>query len=130
VSDATDAVSLAFPPDERYLRLARVSAAAYASLLGLTVEELDDVRIAVDESCAALIGLGDGSDIELTLHRDDERFFVEGNTPLGQGSWEDQDHRLTHQILSVVTAKYSTGCDGDRAWFRLELDHARRPSST
>src|SRR3954462_13050383 len=51
-----DEVRLAVPATAEFLRLARVTAAGLASRLGFTFDEVDDLRLAIDELCFALIG--------------------------------------------------------------------------
>ena len=48
-------IRLTIPADFRYLRLARVTAAAIAADLDFSVQDIDDVRVAVDELAALLI---------------------------------------------------------------------------
>jgi histidine kinase-like protein len=48
-------VTLTFPGSPEYVGLARLAAAAVAVRAGLSIDEVDDVRIAVDEMCFALI---------------------------------------------------------------------------
>src|SRR5947209_9849614 len=51
-----DEVRLAVPATPEFLRLARVTAAGLASRLGFTFDDVDDLRLAIDELCFALIG--------------------------------------------------------------------------
>ncbi|MBV8949726.1 MAG: ATP-binding protein [Actinobacteria bacterium] len=53
-------VQLVLPPSDRHVRTARLVAADLASRAGLDCDETDDLRIAVDEVCHALIRLGQG----------------------------------------------------------------------
>ena len=59
-------IVLTIPGKPEFLRLARMAAADAASRVGLTYEEIDDLRIAVDELCFAIMG-EDGSGAPLTL---------------------------------------------------------------
>src|SRR3954469_23541582 len=47
---------MAVPATPEFLRLARVTAAGLASRLGFTFDDVDDLRLAIDELCFALIG--------------------------------------------------------------------------
>jgi serine/threonine-protein kinase RsbW len=47
-------VTLTFPAQPEYLRLARIATADAASRAGLDYEEIDDVRIAISELCTLL----------------------------------------------------------------------------
>ncbi len=49
-------VKLVIPADPAYLRLARLAAADFGTRAGFSLEEIDDLRIAVDELCSAVMG--------------------------------------------------------------------------
>ena len=51
-----DHIRLSVPADTRYARLARLTAASLAGRDGFTYDEVEDVRIAVSEACALLLG--------------------------------------------------------------------------
>ena len=57
-------VRLVVPAEPEYLRLVRLTAAGLASRLGFTFDEVEDLRIAVDELCFHLLGQADGLDGE------------------------------------------------------------------
>lgn len=60
VADAGDAhneVRLSVPARPEYLRLARLTASGLASRLGFSYEEVEDLRLALDELCFALVGV-------------------------------------------------------------------------
>src|SRR2546425_981063 len=47
----SDEVRLAVPATPEFVRLARVTAAGLASRLGFTFDDVDDLRLAIDELC-------------------------------------------------------------------------------
>ena len=51
-----DEVKLTLPSTPEFLRLARVTASGLASRMGFTVDEVEDLRLAIDELCFALTG--------------------------------------------------------------------------
>lgn len=51
-----DTISLSIPASPEYLRVVRLVAAGLASRLGFTVDEIEDLRIGVDELSAYLTG--------------------------------------------------------------------------
>jgi Histidine kinase-like ATPase domain len=53
-------VQLVLPPSDRHVRTARLVAADVATTAGLDCDETDDLRIAVDEVCHALLRRGSG----------------------------------------------------------------------
>jgi serine/threonine-protein kinase RsbW len=48
-------VELSFPADSRYLVLARLSVAGVAPVVGLSAEQLADLKLAVTEACANVV---------------------------------------------------------------------------
>ena len=56
-----DVVTLVVPGRPEYLRMARLAAADCGARAGLTIEDIEDLRIAVDELAYALIGDGIGA---------------------------------------------------------------------
>jgi serine/threonine-protein kinase RsbW len=55
---ANQEVVLTVPAQPEFLRVARMTAAALGSRLGFTIDEVDDLRLALDELCFAIIGKG------------------------------------------------------------------------
>jgi len=51
-----DEVRLAIPAKPEFLGLARVTAAGLASRLGFTFDEVEDLRLAIDEMCFGMTG--------------------------------------------------------------------------
>jgi serine/threonine-protein kinase RsbW len=50
-----DAVELRLPADSAYLSVLRTATAGLAARLDFTLDEIEDLRIAVDEACALLL---------------------------------------------------------------------------
>ena len=72
-------VEFCIPPDPTYVRVARLVTGDMAERAGFSVDELDDVRLAVDELCALLIG-GDRAALELRLQAIDHELVIEAKT--------------------------------------------------
>lgn len=51
-----DEIRLAVPATPEFFRLARVAASGVASRLAFTYDDVDDLRLAIDELCFALTG--------------------------------------------------------------------------
>jgi hypothetical protein len=122
--EVDDEVRLVIPAEPGFLRLARLTAAAVASRMGFTFDEVEDLRIAVDELCYFLLG-GHGTAGAITLVC---TIRVEGLTVEGTGSWPGdggtgapalQLPELSRRILESVVDEYE--CDGTAAepHFRL-----------
>jgi serine/threonine-protein kinase RsbW len=53
--DALDQVSIRMPADGAYLSVLRTATAGLAARLDFTLDEIEDLRIAVDEACGMLL---------------------------------------------------------------------------
>lgn len=96
-------IELALPADTRLLRLVRLVASGLASTAGFDVDELDDLRIAVDEAVAALLEGGDGSRLTLRFDVGESEVGMAGTTPASPGTPLDPDRvELSTQILAAV----------------------------
>ncbi len=102
-------VRLHLAAHQRYLRVARAAAASLGAANGFDVEEIDDLRIAVDELCSALLELGDSSGITLELADQDGAIIVRGRATAQPGAiarWSEEHFELARQILRVVATEY------------------------
>ena len=80
VTDGHDGVvRLELPIESQYIRVARLVASGLGATAGLDVDAVDDLRIAVDELCAALFEVG-GEKVELTFAVDADDVEVTGRT--------------------------------------------------
>jgi len=96
-------IELALPADTRLLRLVRLVASGLASTAGFDVDELDDLRIAVDEAVASLLEGGDGSRLTLRFDVGESEVDMAGSTPAAKGTTLDPERiELSTQILAAV----------------------------
>src|SRR6201989_209402 len=73
-------IEFRIPPAPAYVRSARLAAGDMGGRVGFSIDELDDVRLAVDEMCAILIGTG-ASVIEVRMQARERTLIVEGRAP-------------------------------------------------
>ena len=74
-----DEVTIRMPADGVYLSVLRTATAGLAARLDFTLDEIEDMRIAVDEACAMLLSQAiPGSDLEcrFSLGQDEMTIFV------------------------------------------------------
>lgn len=124
-------IELVLPADTRLVRLARLLASGVAGSVGFDVEEIEDLRIAVDEGCAALIEGGDGSPLLLSFGLDGDTVEVFGSTASGEAAVVDAARlSLSNQILEVVADEHELTSEHGRALFRLrKRRRAERPAA-
>jgi serine/threonine-protein kinase RsbW len=117
--DTSRDVHLIVPAAAEYLRLVRLTAAGLASRMGFTFDEVEDLRIAVDELCFLLIGDDDemGRIMELRYSSGEGAICIEGYTRLPGPPPEPND--LSEQILSALVDEHEVIGHGDEVRFRL-----------
>jgi serine/threonine-protein kinase RsbW len=119
-------VRLLIPATSRYLRLARLTAAGLAGDLGYSVDAIEDLRIAVDELCAAIIeDTPSPAQLELSYRESEGKLVVEG-TCRARSTKAPDLHSVARELLNMLADEYSIGAiDGHRN-FRL-VKYAERP---
>jgi hypothetical protein len=110
-------IELVLPADTRLVRVARLVASGVATAAGFDVE---DLRIAVDELCAALIEGGDGSPLLLSFEVGPDTVGVLGSTPAGPSAeFEPERLSFSRQILDVVVDDHEITSDHGRINVRV-----------
>lgn len=99
-----DEIKLSVPAAPEHVRLVRLIAAGLATRLEFTLDDIDDLKIGVDELCAYLTGLhGRSGSIEIRFLIDDDRIEVHGVGHFGPGDKVRTDlTELSRQILQTV----------------------------
>ena len=116
-------VRLSVPAAPEYLRLVRLTAAGLASRLGFTFDEVEDLRIAVDELCFHLLGNGDvePSDeprtMDLTYSAGADYITIVGSTGLSGAVPEPSE--LSEQILDALVDEHEVTGNNGLITFRL-----------
>src|SRR5438067_6371318 len=106
--DRDDVVRLELPLDSRYIRVARLVASGMGATAGFDVDGVEDLRIAVDELCAALLEVGARSPVELMFLVAPDEVIVTGRTGAAEGARLDPERLLlSYQILEVACDDYS-----------------------
>ena len=110
-----DEVRLTVPAMPEFLRLARVTATGLASRLGFTFDEVEDLRLAFDELCFALMGTrGRPATIRLRYLVTEQALEVEGVGDFRGEGPEPTLSDLSSQILTALVDEHDVrrGSDG------------------
>ncbi len=96
--------------------------AGVASRLDFTYDEVEDLRIAVDELCFLLLGHGEGEHdlsrvMELRYSAGRDSIGIEGYTELAGAPPEPSE--LSMQILSALVDEHEVDGRGSKVRFRL-----------
>jgi serine/threonine-protein kinase RsbW len=116
-------VRLVVPASPEYLRLVRLTAAGLASRLGFTFDEVEDLRIAVDELCFHLLGTGDDAPddsrtMDLVYSAGPDSISITGRTGLSGAVPEPSE--LSEQILDALVDEHEVSGSNGTLTFRLK----------
>ena len=134
-SDPTGVVDLSFAVDADLLVLARLAVAHVASRSGFDIEEIDDLRLAVDELCLSVLGGRRGGRLQLRLDGTPDRIEVwcHHEDPVGTGAGDgepvpgDEDvDGLSDRILDALVDEHGRMTLDGRAGARLAKRRAVR----
>ncbi len=111
-------VVLTIPARPEFLRLARLAAADVGSRCGLAYEDVDDLRIAVDELCHAVMGptATPPRILELRFTTLVDGVMIEGTCP---GSTEPRPNELSTAILAAVVDEHELSGGAGASHFRM-----------
>lgn len=117
--DDGEIVELIFPPRARHLRLARLLASGFAVDMGFTIDEIEDLRLAVDEACAVLVAhAAPGARLRLSIRSIDEVVCIEGRCIVG--SDDDVDLGIVaRSVLDATVDKFELYESGENLAFAL-----------
>ncbi|MDQ3765866.1 MAG: ATP-binding protein [Actinomycetota bacterium] len=124
-----DKVTLRIPAEPAYVQVIRLIAAGLASRLKLTLEDIDDLRIAVDELATYLVGRHgrEGTlEVHFVLHADRIEIQGRGDFPAGEKVRTDLTE-LSRMILETVADSASLEAIDGAPGFALTK---KRPSGS
>jgi serine/threonine-protein kinase RsbW len=121
---APETVRLTIPAALEFVRIARLTASGVASRVGFDVDEIEDLRVAVDELSSILVEAAGANQLELSFTPASDGITIEGRVPVDQSATPEIDD-LTRQILAAVVDDYGIESSDGEATFRC----AKRLSS-
>jgi serine/threonine-protein kinase RsbW len=114
----SDTVDLRVPADPAYLAVVRTATAGLAARLDLTLDEIEDLRIAVDEACALLLEHQSHPDAQLhaafTLGPSTLEVFV-----TGPARTLPERTSFAWSVLEALVGEVETGVGEQGCWIRL-----------
>ena len=128
----SDEVRLTVPARPEFLRLARVTAAGLASRLGFSFDEVEDLRLAIDELCYGMTG-ADGREgtVQVRYLLAADQLVVEGEAHILDPA--EADHSRLSELSEVILGalvddhEFIDGAHGPR--FRLVKRHQEHDDS-
>jgi hypothetical protein len=122
-------IKLILPAERGSVRLARILAAGVAADAGLSIDDTEDLRIAVSELMALLVeGLDDPAlAVDVEFSQGAGEVIVEGARPAVAGHPDAEVDDLALEILRVVVDDHTFAADESGRRFRL-VKRTRAPS--
>jgi anti-sigma regulatory factor (Ser/Thr protein kinase) len=136
----TDHVELTLPARPDMLVLARMTVGAVGARAEMAVDDIEDLRLAIDELCLAAVGDHPGGRLELRYDWDDDGIEVsciyrpsESDGPMLRTEIEDAGEipgqlpsDLSERILDALVDEHGPDLvgGGRRAWFKKRHERA------
>ncbi|WP_369070624.1 ATP-binding protein [Kineococcus terrestris] len=123
---ASDLVELRVPADPAYLTVVRTASAGLAARLDLTLDEIEDLRIAVDEACTLLLDPASAhQELLATFRLGDGSLEVEVRGPARE---LPERSSFAWAVLEALVGEVFTGTSSTGAW--IVLRHTRLAGTT
>jgi len=128
----SDTVALSLPVRSDLLVLARITAATMAARADFDIEEIEDLRLAVDELCLSVVGGARSGTVRLEFTLDDATIAItceldrRGEPDDGYVPAEPDD--LSIRLIEALVDEHhrDAGTGGGRAWLskrRSRVEH-------
>lgn len=105
-----DLVVLEVPADTTYLGVLRTATAGLAARLQMTLDEIEDLRIAVDEACAILVPLATPhADVTCRFTVTPEALRVEVSVPAVDVGRLPGNNSFSWQVLTALAGEVTAG---------------------
>ena len=118
-----DVVTLRLPAAGAYLSVLRTATAGLASRLDFTIDEIEDLRIAVDEACAMLLSQAiPGADLECSFELTSDALAVRVSVLTLDGQEPSRD-TFAWTVLTALAGEVDSAVDAD---FRVSLHLLKR----
>ena len=115
-----DVVLLTVPADGGYLGVLRTATAGLAARLHFALDEIEDLRIAVDEACAMLLAIATrDAELECRFSVTDDALSVEVAVNTVRGARLPAESSFAWKVLTALTTAASAAVEDNRASIRL-----------
>lgn len=110
-----DVVVITLPANSAYLSVLRTATAGLAARLDFTIDEIEDLRIAVDEACAMLLTQA-RPDAEITCEfsLDDDGAISVAVSVLTVDGQQPSRETFAWTVLSALAGEVDSSADSDR----------------
>jgi serine/threonine-protein kinase RsbW len=115
-----DVVLLSVPADGGYLGVLRTATAGLAARLHFALDEIEDLRIAVDEACAMLLAVATrDAELQCRFAVTDDALAVEVTVPTVPGARLPAESSFAWKVLTALTTSATAEATKRHATIRL-----------
>ncbi|SBT47001.1 ATP-binding protein [Micromonospora auratinigra] len=115
-----DVVHLTVPADGGYLGVLRTATAGLAARLQFALDEIEDLRIAVDEACAMLLAIATrNAELECRFAVTEDALTVEVTVPTVRGASLPSESSFAWKVLTALTTSAAARATDGRATISL-----------
>ena len=127
LTDTLPHATLRLPADSSFLAVLRTATSGLAARLHFTLEDIEDLRIAVDEACALLISQArPDASLECSYWLGEATMTVQVSAPSDQPVVPSQQG-FAWTVLAALTTTLGADVEGDRLVIRLSRSVGRHP---
>ena len=112
-------VTLTVPPIASMVRVGRLTASSIASLSDMTIDDIDDIKIAVSEMITLLIQSGSRANVTMRFETTADSFIIEATTPATSLDLGRNDLALATAVLDAVSDSHEVAFVDDRILMRM-----------
>src|SRR5918992_1029852 len=110
-----DVVLLTVPADGGYLGVLRTATAGLAARLHFALDDIEDLRIAVDEACAMLLAVATrDAELQCRFAVTDDALAVEVAVPTVSGARLPAESSFAWKVLTALTTAASAKVEDNR----------------
>src|SRR2546423_14030049 len=115
-----DVVVLVVPADGSYLAVLRTATAGLAARLQFTLDEIEDLRIAVDGACPTLLSVAPAAtEVTSQFEVTDSALSIDVSVPVSGHATLPGGNSFSWQVLTALAGEVSAYTDNGRAAIRL-----------
>ncbi|MEV0153134.1 ATP-binding protein [Micromonospora sp. NPDC050686] len=115
-----DVVHLTVPADGGYLGVLRTATAGLAARLQFALDEIEDLRIAVDEACAMLLAIATrDAELDCRFAVTEDALTVEVTVPMVPGATLPAESSFAWKVLTALTTGAAADVTDGRATISL-----------
>jgi serine/threonine-protein kinase RsbW len=123
-----DAVQVTLPASSAYLSVLRTTTAGLAARLDFTLDDIEDLRIAVDEACAILLPqVAPRAELRCDFVLEDDGIVITVSAPTTRGSLPERE-TFSWTVLTALAGEVDAGvAEGLTVWISLHKRRDARP---